>query len=83
MFYPQLGAQDLELGLVNEAEHQAHEALEVLGPLPVVLRRLAEINCLKGRPEVARVFLNALARDVIWRPYALRAVAELDHGLPP
>jgi hypothetical protein len=82
VLYPQLGGQDLELGLVNEAEHQAHEALEVWGPHPVALWRLAEINCLKGRPEVARVFLTALSRDLIWRSLARRAAAELDHGTP-
>lgn len=81
-FYPQLGAQDLELGLVNDAERQAHEALEVWGPHPVVLRRLAEINCLQGRPAAARRLLNALGGDLIWGASARRTAAEFGRGLP-
>jgi len=50
----------LELGLVSEAEHLAHEALETEGERPELLRRLAQINVLKDRPKAARVFLNVL-----------------------
>jgi len=51
-----------ELGLINDAEHLAHEALEWEGERPDLFRLLARINCLKDRPAAARVFLNRLAR---------------------
>jgi tetratricopeptide (TPR) repeat protein len=50
-----------ELGLVNDAEHMAHEALELEGDRPDLLRLLARINLLKGRPQAAQVFLNVLS----------------------
>jgi hypothetical protein len=51
----------LHLGHVNLAERYAHEALEIQGERPAILRRLARINVLKDRPRAARVFLNHLA----------------------
>jgi hypothetical protein len=50
-----------ELGLINDAEHFAHEALESEGERPELFRLLARINYLKNRPAAARVFLNRLA----------------------
>jgi hypothetical protein len=50
----------MEMGLVNDAEHYCHEALENEGNRPDLLRQLAQINVLKGRPQAARVFLNVL-----------------------
>lgn len=51
----------LELGLVNDAEHMAHEALEIQGDRPDLLRLLARINLIKDRPKAAQVFLNVLS----------------------
>jgi len=53
----------LELGQVNLAEKYASEALEILGDLPAILKHLAVIHLVKGRPETAKVFLNALAKN--------------------
>ena len=50
-----------ELGLINDAEHMAHEALELEGERPGLLRLLARIYLLKNRPEAAQVFLNVLS----------------------
>src|ERR1035437_2866018 len=50
----------MEMGLVNDAEHYCHEALENEGNRPDLLRQLAQINVLKGRPQAARAFLNVL-----------------------
>jgi len=55
----------LELGAVNKAEHMAHEALELLGDRPFVLKRLAVVNVAKDQQRAARVFLGALSKDVI------------------
>ncbi|MGQ9732919.1 MAG: DUF6057 family protein [Candidatus Zipacnadales bacterium] len=56
----QLGDLDLCMGLVNEAEHEAHEALASHGPHPDILYALARCNIVKRQPQPAYVFLNAL-----------------------
>ena len=58
--HAQIAGLALEVGDVNRAEHFSHELLEGAGEDPAVIRRLALINLAKGRPETARVFLNAL-----------------------
>ena len=63
-FHLQLGDLDFQLGLVNDAEHWAHEALETLGDHPSVLRELALVNIVKGQTEAARVFLRVLSKDL-------------------
>ena len=60
----------LELGLVSEAEHLAHEALENDGERPELLRLLAQVNVLKDRPQAARVFLNVLRQMPFQRGWA-------------
>lgn len=51
----------LEMGHVNLAERYAHEALEIQGERPEVLRRLALIQVIQGRPQAACIFLRRLA----------------------
>jgi hypothetical protein len=68
----QLGDLDLELGLVNETEHEAHESLTTDGPHPEVLRRLALANIVKRQPEAAQVFLDALGRQLVQEPETRR-----------
>ena len=68
----------LELGQVNDAEHFAHEALEVEGEKPQTLWLLAEINILKNRPAAARVFLNVLSLVPFERKGAERCLRELE-----
>jgi len=60
----------LELGLVGDAEHLAHEALENEGVRPELLRVLAQVNVLKDRPRAARVFLNVLGQIPFQRGWA-------------
>lgn len=62
----------LDLGLVSDAEHLAHEALEIEGNRPDLLYLLAKVNILKERPKAARVFLNVLAR----MPFETKHAAE-------
>lgn len=57
----------LEVGLVNQAERSACEALAISGEQPAILRQLAIIHVIKGRPEAAKVFLRALAKHPFHR----------------
>lgn len=68
----------LELGLVNDAEHLAHEALEWDGDRPDLLRRLAEVNVLKDRPNAARIFLNRLDQVPFQREWARTCLRDLE-----
>ncbi len=48
-----------KLGLVNESQHWAHEALEHRGPTPDLLKRLGMVYMMKGDHKAAnRFFLN-------------------------
>ncbi len=68
----------LDLGLVNAAEKCAYEALSTSGDQPAVLEELATINVVKGRPETARVFLNAVAQHPLHRRAARDMLRRLD-----
>ncbi len=74
------GLATLEMGLANEAEHVAHEAVEIYGPHPTILKQLAFVNLVKRRPEAARVFLQALCQDPVARPWARATLASLDRA---
>jgi hypothetical protein len=71
-----------ELGLVNDAEHMAHEALELEGDRPDLLRLLARINLLKNRPQAAQVFLNVLSLIPFQGERANDAWPTLDPQMP-
>ena len=66
------------LGAVNTAEHAAYEVLEYSGARPHTLRLLAKIYLVKNQPQTARVFLNALKKDVIHRQWAQEYLARID-----
>ena len=70
----------LDLGLVNGAEKCAYEALEIMGELPAALEHLALIHVVKGQPETARIFLNALGRNPRHRGTANEMLRRLDDG---
>ena len=67
-----------ELGQINRAERMAGEALELNGYLPDVLKRLANVNVLKGEPKAARIFLNILAKTPFHRAWAEERKRELE-----
>jgi len=68
----------LELGLVNDAEHLAHESLEIYGSHPMNLKQLALINIAKGQSDTARVFLRAMSRDLVLGRWALDCLERLE-----
>jgi hypothetical protein len=57
------GELALRMGLLNDAEHQYHEALEMFGSPPEALLGLARVNIAKGNLNAAFIFTRALARD--------------------
>lgn len=73
-----LGDCLLELGLVNHAEHASYEELEVFGPHPFTLRRLALTNMAKGQLYAARTFLNLLSRCLVYGRWARDCLRQLD-----
>ena len=74
----QEGRLFLDMGQVNQAEKCFCEALETCGDMPAILEHLALINVVKGRPETARIFLNALARHPLQRHSAREMLARLE-----
>ena len=54
----------LDLGLINAAEYSLTKALEMFGERPILLKRLALVNMVKGNIGTARVYLEALARTL-------------------
>ena len=67
-----------EMGQINRAERIAGEALELDGYLPDVLKRLADVNVLKGEPQTARIFLNILAKIPFQHAWARQRLRALD-----
>ena len=67
-----------ELGHINGAEHLTHEVLEGSQYNPAALQRLATINVIKEMPDVARVFLRALAKDFVYRDWALEYLSRIE-----
>lgn len=60
----------LEMGLLNAAEFALIESMEGLGERPMILKRLALINMVKGNLGTARVYLGALEQILSHRAWA-------------
>lgn len=67
----------LDIGLVNQAERCAYEALSTSGEQPAILEQLSIIHAVKGRPETAMVFLHALAKHPLHRQSARGMLRQL------
>jgi hypothetical protein len=80
----------LELGQVNMAEKLASEILATKNHSPVAVEKLAWINIIKsaglpaaGKNRTARIYLNALKKDLIYRATAENLLRNLDNGFAP
>ncbi len=73
----------LELGHVNMAQKLASEILTTKGPLGIAMEELAWINIIKGHPDTARVYLEALKGDLVHRGRAQSLLQGLDRGFAP
>ncbi|MBP7050677.1 MAG: hypothetical protein KBE65_06660 [Phycisphaerae bacterium] len=73
----------LELGHVNMAEKLASELLATKSHFGPALERLGWISIIKGHADTARVYLNALRKDLIHRGTAESLLRGLDRGFTP
>ena len=60
----------IDLGLLNLAEHSLTESMEGLGERPMILKRLALINMVKGNIGAARIYLRALGKTLFYVDWA-------------
>ncbi len=72
-----------ELGNVDLAQKLACEFVVDKGHLAMVLEKLAWINIIKSQPDTARIYLNALKKDLICRGKAEAMLRGLDNGFGP
>ena len=73
----------LELGQVNTAQKLASELIATKSHLGIALEELAWINIIKGCPDTARVYLNALSQDLVFHARAESLLHGLDNGFTP
>lgn len=67
----------LDLGLVNMAEKNLTECMEVFGEQPLILKRLALINMVKANYGAARIYLGALSKTLFHSDWANDYLARL------
>ncbi|MBN2315985.1 MAG: hypothetical protein JXM79_18810 [Sedimentisphaerales bacterium] len=70
----------IELGNMNYAEKLASEFLAAEGRLGMVLEKLAWIDIIKGQEDTARIYLNGLKKDLIYRDKAQSMLRGLTNG---
>ncbi|MHC4418600.1 MAG: DUF6057 family protein, partial [Planctomycetota bacterium] len=67
----------LDLGLINLAEYSLTQSLEIFGERPIVLKRLALTNMVKGNTGPARIYLRALSKTFFYADWAKNYLARL------
>ena len=70
----------IELGQVNMSEKLASEILATKNHCGIVMEKLAWINIIKGQNRTARIYLNALKKDLNYRGNAEALLSALDEG---
>jgi len=73
----------IELGNVDYAEKLASEFLVEKGSAGIILEKLAWINIIKEQESAARIYLNALKKDLIYRRRAASMLNSLKSGFEP
>jgi hypothetical protein len=73
----------IELGNVDNAEKLASEFLVDKGHAGIVLEKLAWINIIKEQESTARIYLNALKKDLIYCHRADSMLNSLKSGFEP
>ncbi|MHC4394368.1 MAG: DUF6057 family protein [Planctomycetota bacterium] len=54
----------IDLGFISRAEHSLATILDEFGERPMILKRLALVNIIKGNINVARIYLRALNKTL-------------------
>jgi hypothetical protein len=67
----------LELGHINLSENALIESLEKFGERPLILKRLALINMVKGKIGAAKIYLQALRKTLFYTDWADNYLARL------
>jgi hypothetical protein len=73
----------MELGNVDYAEKMGSEFLVEKGHAGIILEKLAWINIIKEQESTARIYLNALKKDLIYRDRANSMLNSLESGFEP
>ncbi len=60
----------IDLGLLNLAEKNFTECMEMFGEHPMILQRLALVNLAKGKIEAGRIYLEKLRRTLFFSTWA-------------
>ncbi len=68
----------MDLGLVNLAQKNYTECLEIYGPHPLILERLALANLVKGNVDAARIWLGGLSKTLFRARWAKESLAHLE-----
>ena len=68
----------LDLGLVNMAQKNFTECMEVYGEHPLILERLALINMVKRNTGAAKIYLRALSKTLFGGGWARQYLAALE-----
>jgi len=67
----------IDLGLMNMAEKNLVECMEIYGEHPMILKRLALINMVKGNYGSARIYLGAISNTLFHADWANHYLALL------
>jgi hypothetical protein len=73
----------MELGQVNMAEKLASEILATKNHSGIAIKKLAWINIIKGQNRTARIYLNALKKDLVHRRTADVLLSAMDKSFTP
>lgn len=68
----------MDLGLINMAQKNLIECMEVHGAQPMILKRLALTNMVKGNTGSARIYLGALSKTLFCADWAKDYLARLE-----
>jgi len=68
----------LDLGLMNMAEYALTQSLEIFGQRPMILKKLALINLVKGNTGTARIYLGALSKTLFDADWANSYIDRLE-----
>jgi len=68
----------IDLGVMNTAEGKLTESLVLFGERPVILKRLALVNMVKGNIGAARIYLGALGKTLFNAGWANNYLSRLD-----